>query len=237
VIVPVGGGGLVSGIAAAIKVERPEVEIVGVQASGCASLRPSLAEQRPVAVAEPSTIADGIAVKRPGELTFPLIQRWVEELVEVDDDAIATAMVLLVERAKLVTEGAGAVAVAALASGATAPAADGATVAVLSGGNVDASVLAAAINRAQTGAGRRLRLFTRIRDRPGALALLLDTVAGAGGNVLDVTHVREGVALHVDETGVEILLECRSPDAARSLLERVRAAGYGVEELGPTAGG
>lgn len=231
VVVPIGGGGLIGGVAAAIKTERPEVEIIGVQAAGCASLRPSLAEGHPETVVAPSTIADGIAVKRPGELTFSLIERWLDGLAEVDDDAIAEAMVFLVERAKLVTEGAGAVAVAALATGAVAPAPSGATVAILSGGNVDANVLAAAINRAQTGAGRRVRFFTRISDRPGGLAGLLGQVAAAGGNLLDVTHVRDGVSLHVHETGVELLVECRSVEARRRLLEEMRAAGYPVEEL------
>jgi threonine dehydratase len=232
VLVPVGGGGLVSGVAAAIKSELPEVEVVGVQAKGCASLRPSLAAHAPVTVEEPSTIADGIAVKRPGELTLRLIERWVDDLAEVDDDAIAAAMVLLVERAKLVTEGAGAVAIAALDSGAVIPARDGATVALLSGGNVDPNVLASAINRALTSAGRRVRVFTRISDRPGGLAGLLQTVAAAGGNVLDVTHVRDGVALHLDETGVELLVECRSEAAKRELLAALRGSGYPVDELG-----
>lgn len=231
VVVPVGGGGLAGGVAAALKSGCPEVEIVGVQAAGCASLRTSLAEGRPEAVDAPSTIADGIAVKRPGELTFALMERWLDDLAEVDDDAIAAAMVFLVERAKLVTEGAGAVAVAALATGAVAPAPSGATVAVLSGGNVDADVLAGAINRALTGVGRRVRFFTRIRDRPGSLAALLEQVAAAGGNVLDVTHVRDGVSLHVDETGVELLVECRGVAAGRRLLDEMRGAGYPVEEL------
>lgn len=231
VVVPVGGGGLISGIAAALKPERPEVEIIGVQATGCASLRASLAEGHPETVSARSTIADGIAVKRPGDLTFALMERWLDELIEVDDDAIAEAMVFLVERAKLVTEGAGAVAVAALSSGAVRAASSGATVAVLSGGNVDANVLAAAINRAQTGAGRRVRFFTRIDDRPGGLVELLGQVAAAGGNVLDVTHVRDGVSLHVQETGVEVLVECRNVEARRRLLDEMRAAGYAVEEL------
>jgi threonine dehydratase len=232
VIVPVGGGGLISGVAAALRAARPEVEIVGVQAQGCSSLEPSFAAGAPTAVKDPSTIADGIAVKRPGELTFVLMQRWIDELAQVDDDVIAESMVLLVERAKLVTEGAGAVGVAALATGTVAPASSGSTVVVLSGGNVDANVLAALINRAQTEAGRRVRFFTRISDRPGGLAELLRTVAQAGGNILDVTHVRDGVALHVDETGIEILVECRSLSARDSLLTRMRDAGYPIDDYG-----
>ncbi len=235
VIVPVGGGGLISGVAAALAVLRPEVEVIGVQAAGCAPLRPSLAAGEAIAAEHASTIADGIAVKRPGDLNLALIGRWVDAIAEVDDEAIAAAMVLMVERAKLVTEGAGAAAVAALLSGAVEPASEGATVAVLSGGNVDASVLAGVIDRAQTRAGRRLRLFTRISDRPGALAGLLAAVAGAGGNVIEVTHVRGGVELSVAETGVEILLECRSAAAARSLQARLGEAGYPLSELDAAA--
>jgi threonine dehydratase len=231
VIVPVGGGGLIAGIAAALRPQRPRVEVIGVQAAGCASFPASLEQGRPAAVSEPSTIADGIAVRRPGEVTLTLVERWVDEIVVVDDDAIAEAMVAMVESAKLVTEGAGAVGVAALASGAVSPARSGATAVVLSGGNVDAHVLAAVINRHQTGIGRRARLFTLISDRPGGLAELLRTVAEAGGNVLDVTHVRDGVALHVEQTGVEILVESRSQSHQADLVARMREAGYEVEQL------
>ena len=231
VIVPVGGGGLISGVAAALSLVRPESRVVGVQAAGCAPFAPSLREHRPLTIEQPSTIADGIAVKRPGELTLGLVERWVDEMVVVEDDAIAEAMVLLVERAKLVTEGAGAVAVAALESGAVTPAESGTTVALLSGGNVDADMLAAVINRHQTGVGRRARLFTRISDRPGGLADFLKAIAGAGGNVLDVTHVRGGVALDVEETGIEVLIETRSQAHRNKLIEQMRQAGYSVTEL------
>jgi threonine dehydratase len=232
VVVPVGGGGLISGFGAVLRLARPGVEIVGVQAAGCSPFVESLRRGEPLPVSRPSTIADGIAVKRPGELTLPLVERWVDEVVTVDDDAIAEAMVLLVERAKLVTEGAGAAGVAALSIGAVKPAASGTTAVVLSGGNVDAHVLAGVINRHQTAVGRRARLFTRISDRPGGLAELLKTVAAAGGNVLDVTHVRDGVALHVEETGVELLVESRSGHHRHALVERMEEAGYPVEELG-----
>ncbi len=232
VIVPVGGGGLISGVAAALSELRPEVEIFGVQAAGCSSFEASLREGEPRAVSEASTIADGIAVKRPGDLTFALVKRWVDGFAVVDDDSIAAAMVLLIERGKLVTEGAGASSVAALMTGAVAPATSGTTVAVLSGGNVDPSVLAAIINRHQTGIGRRARIFSRISDQPGGLVDFLQNVAAAGGNVLDVTHVRDGVALHVNETGVEVLVESRSESDRESLLARLRSHGYEVEELG-----
>ena len=231
VVVPVGGGGLIGGVALALKLSRPEVRVVGVQAEGCASYPASLSARRPVAVTDPSTIADGIAVKRPGELTLGLVSDWVDEMVVVDDDAIAEAMVLMVERGKLVVEGAGAASVAALTSGAVASAASGTTVAVLSGGNVDARVLAAVINRHQTSVGRRTRLFTRVADRPHGLADLLQAVADAGGNVLDVMHVRDGVALNVDETGLELVIETRSQAHRQELVERIRAAGYSLTEM------
>jgi threonine dehydratase len=232
VIVPVGGGGLISGVSAALQELRPDVEVFGVQAAGCASFEASLREGAPRAVSKPSTIADGIAVKRPGDLTFDLVERWVEGIETVDDDAIAAAMVFLIERGKVVAEGAGAASVAALMTGAIPPAGSGTTVALLSGGNVDASVLAALINRHQTGIGRRSRLFSRISDQPGGLVDFLQNVAAAGGNVLDVTHVRDGVALHVKETGVEVVIESRSEEHREELLTRLRASGYEVEELG-----
>jgi threonine dehydratase len=231
VIVPVGGGGLIAGVAAALRELRPEVEVFGVQAA-CASFEASLRAGAPEAVEAPSTIADGIAVKRPGDLTFGLVQRWVEGIATVDDDAIAAAMVFLIERGKLVAEGAGAAGVAALMSGAITPAAAGTTAVIVSGGNVDASVLAAVINRHQTGIGRRSRLFSRISDQPGGLVDFLQNVAAAGGNVLDVTHVRDGVSLHVKETGVEVVVESRSEEHAKELLARLRASGYEVDELG-----
>ena len=156
VVIPVGGGGLCSGVAIAIKSARPEVEIVGVQIAD-ASL----------------TIADGIAVKTPGELTTPLLEQWVDEMALAGEDETAEAMVLLMERAKLVVEGAGAVGVAALLGGQVQPAASGTTVAVLSGGNVDPGLLASIARRHETEVGRRLVLLTRVADRPGALAGLL----------------------------------------------------------------
>ncbi len=142
-------------------------------------------------------------------------------------------MVLLVEYGKLVTEGAGAVGVAALLTGAVEPASSGTTAVILSGGNVDAHVLAEVINRHQTGIGRRTRLFSKISDRPGGLVDFLQIIAGAGGNVLDVTHVRDGVSLHVRETGVEVLVESRSQGDGDDLIARLAASGYEVEELGP----
>ncbi len=231
VVVPLGGGGLSSGIAIAVKSARPEVEVVGVQAEACASFAESLRRGEPVGVASALTIADGIAVKRPGELTLGLVQRWLDDVVVVGEDEIAEAMVLLMERSKLVVEGAGAVGVAALLGGLVAPAPSGTTVVVLSGGNVDAGMLAAVARRHETQVGRRLALFTRVSDRPGALARLLACVAGAGANLLEVEHVREGVDLHVRETAVQLVLETRGREHAQEVLDAIAHEGYAARVI------
>jgi threonine dehydratase len=176
-----------------------------------------------------ATIADGIAIKRPGALTLPLVSRWVDDLVVVAEDDVAEAMVRLLERAKLVVEGAGAVGVAALLTGAVRPAARGTTAVVLSGGNVDAGLLATVARRHETAEGRRLRLFTRISDRPGGLAGLLGHLAEAGGNLVTVEHVREAVPLHVRQTGVDLVLETRGADHAEAIVAALHAAGYEVD--------
>lgn len=231
VVVPVGGGGLISGIAAVVKRAHPHARVVGVQAEACAPFPASLEAKGPVACEPVPTIADGIAIKRPGEITLPLVQRWVDELVTVREDDVGEAMVWLLERSKLVVEGGGAVGVAALLSGQVAPAPRGSTVIVLSGGNVDSGLLAAIAQRHETTAGRRLRLFTRIPDRPGGLATLLARIAQAGGNVVHADHVREAVPLHVRETGVEIALETRGVQHSDAIVAALAEAGYEVRRL------
>ncbi len=227
VVVPVGGGGLASGIAIAVKSARPDVEVVGVQAGACAAFAESLRRGSPVAVGSAAlTIADGIAVKRPGELTLGLVDRWLDGVVEVGEDEVAEAMVLLMERSKLVVEGAGAVGVAALLGGLVTPASAGTTVVVLSGGNVDPGLLAAVARRHETEAGRRLVLFTRLPDRPGSLARLLSCVGAAGANLVEVEHVREGVDLHVRETAVQLVLETRGREHAEEVLATIAENGY-----------
>jgi threonine dehydratase len=226
VIVPVGGGGLISGVAIALKSQHPEVEVIGVQAATCAPFQASLEAGRPIAVQSALTIADGIAVKRPGGLTLELIKHLVDEIVTVDEDDVAEAMVFLLERAKLVVEGAGAVGVAALLSGRVKPTGSGTTVVVLSGGNVDAGLLAEVARRHETQAGRRLVLLARLPDRPGSLASLLELVGEHRANLLDVQHIREGIDLHVRETGVQLVLETRSREHAERVTDAVRRAGY-----------
>jgi len=231
IVVPVGGGGLAAGIALAVKAQRPAVEVVGVQVEGCAPYPDSLRRGEPIGVTSATTIADGIAVKRPGDLTLPLVQRWLDGVEVVAEDVVAEAMVLLLERAKLVVEGAGAVGVAALVSGVVAPAPSGTTVVVLSGGNVDAGLLAAVARRHETEAGRRLVLLTRISDRPGGLAALLACIAETGASIVDVSHVREGLDLHVRETAVELVLETRGHAHAEEVLAAIAGAGYAAETI------
>jgi threonine dehydratase len=229
VIVPVGGGGLASGIGLALRRERPDVELVGVQASACAPLAQALrggVEASPE-VPSAATIADGIALKRPGKLTLPLLRELLSSVETVDEEQIAAAMVFLAERAKLVAEGAGAVAVAVLLGGQLEPVA-GTTVAIVSGGNVDNGLLASLLRRHETVAGRRVRVFTRVADRPGGLAELLKLVAATRANLLTLEHVREAVSLNVRETGVELTLETRGPEHTEELRSALEHAGYVV---------
>lgn len=235
VVVPVGGGGLISGVAVAVKCQRPDVQVIGVQAESCAPFPASLAAGTPVPVKSALTIADGIAVKRPGELTLGLIREWVDEILLVSEDEVSEAMVFLLERTKLVVEGAGAVGVAAALAGKlggpSRTRAPGTTVIVLSGGNVGAGLLAEVARRHETQAGRRLVLLARLPDRPGALAALLSLLAGEGANLLDVQHIREGIDLHIRETAVQLVLETRGGDHARDVTAAVRAAGYSEPRL------
>jgi threonine dehydratase len=231
VVVPVGGGGLCAGVAVAIKATRPEVEVVGVQVDACAPYPESLRRGTPVEATSALTIADGIAIKRPGGLPLELLARHADDVVVVDEDATAEAMVLLMERCKLVVEGAGAVGVAALLGGLVAPAPEGVTVAVLSGGNVDAGLLASVARRHESEAGRRLVLLTRVGDRPGNLAQLLACVAATGANIIDVAHVREGIDLHVRETGIELVLETRGHADADRVVAELAAHGYPAQVL------
>lgn len=234
VVIPLGGGGLAGGTALAVKALKPSVRVIAVQAARVAPFPESLAAGHPVEVATHPTLADGISVNKPGELTLPIVAAYVDEVVTVEEDQIAEAMVLLIERAKLVVEGAGAVGFAAVMAGLMAPeaAGGGTTAVVLSGGNVDTGLLGPVIRRWETQAGRRTVLLARISDRPGNLAKLLTQVGSSGANVVDVDHIREGVDLHVRETGVHLVLETRNPAHARAVLEEAKAAGYDVVLVG-----
>jgi threonine dehydratase len=231
VVVPVGGGGLASGIGVALRRANAQVELVGVQARACAPYAQALdgsASPEELEAHVGATIADGIAIRRPGSLTLPLLRALLDDLQTVTEDEIAGAMVFLAESSKLVSEGAGAVAVAALLSGRLGPV-GGTTVAVLSGGNVDSGLLAGLLRRRETQVGRRVRIFTRVADRPGGLAELLKLVADARANVVSVEHVREAVPLHVRETGVELTLETRGPEHTAQVLGTLEDVGYEVQ--------
>lgn len=226
VIIPLGGGGLTGGVAMALKTFNPKIRVIGVQVRGCAPYAGSPPPDGPIV-----TLADGIAVKMPGVFTRPLIERYVDEIVVVEEDLVADAMVLLMDRGKLYVEGGGAVGVSALMSGQVKPAQTGTTCVVLSGGNVDLGLIPGLIRRNETKAGRRLILFVRISDRPGGLARLLTLFAETGANLVEVEHVREGVSLHVRETGIQAVLEVRSREQADEVLAAVRKAGYEADEV------
>ncbi|HEU0025071.1 MAG TPA: threonine ammonia-lyase [Thermoleophilaceae bacterium] len=228
VVVPLGGGGLAGGIGVAMAGVLPDTRVVGVQAAACAPYIDSLAAHRPVGARSANTICDGIAVKRPGDYTLPLVERYVHDVVTVSDDEVAEAMVMLLERAKLVVEGAGAVAVAALMHGRVEPPAEGEVCAVLSGGNVDASLLSECIRLGERVARRRIVLSTVVPDRPGALSKLLAVVAEHGGNVVDVEHLRDGIDLHVRETAIKLVLQTRGRENSDEILAAARAEGFSV---------
>jgi threonine dehydratase len=211
-LIPIGGGGLAAGIAIVLRALRPGVRIVGVQAGKT----------------ERGTIADGILVKHPGELTMGILDELLDDIVHVDDDAIAEAITLLLERSKLVVEGAGAASVAALLHGV----ADGEhACALLSGGNIDATLLVSVVRHGLTRAGRFLVLRTRVPDRPGELVQLLELVAEERGNLLEVNHRREGFGLDVAETGVELTIITRNDEHCRALVAALEEHGYRIESV------
>lgn len=226
VVVPLGGGGLTGGVALAVKQANPAIRVVGVQVRACAPYAGMPPADGPIV-----TLADGIAVKTPGDFTRPIIEEFVDEIVVVEEDLVADAMVMLMDRSKLYVEGGGAVGVSALLSGQVVPPAQGTTCVVLSGGNVDLGLVPNLIRRHETQAGRRLIVFARISDRPGGLARLLSLFARAGANLIEVEHVREGVDLHVRETGVQVVLEVRGRDHAHDIIRAARDGGYDVDEI------
>ncbi len=228
VVVPLGGGGLLSGIAIAIKTLRPEVRVIGVSAAGCAPYVGSLEHGTITPVPQTETIADGIAVKHPGEITFPLVREYVDDVVTVTDAEISQTIVQLLERSKAVVEGAGAVGLAALLAGKVRAKR---AVTVLSGGNIDTPLLMQVIRFGLTNAGRYLVIRTRLIDRPGQLMHLLQVIADNHINLLVVSHHRESVDVAVAETGIELILETRDEAHAHEVVELVRNAGYPVTRM------
>ena len=220
-VVPVGGGGLASGIALALRELRPKVRVVGVQAAACAPYTG--------ATEHSFTIADGIAVKQPSELTGSILRETLEDIVTVTDEEISEAIVLLLERGKLVVEGAGAASLAALLAGRVGG--KGQVAALLSGGNIDPTLLISVMRHGLTLSGRYLVVRTKISDRPGELMKLLSLVAEERVNVISVEHHREGLDLPVVETEVELTLATRDRDHRDALLDAMRRWGYGVERV------
>jgi threonine dehydratase len=226
VVVPVGGGGLVSGVATALRDARPDVRVVGVQAAGAAAFPASLASGRLETLPAVDTIADGIAVKRPGELTLAHVRELVDEVVTVGDDVLARAVVLLLERAKLVVEPSGAAAVAAVLAGEVLL--DAPVVAILSGGNIDPLLMQHLVTSGLTAEGRYVTLRTRVPDRPGELVALLRLVAEARANVVGVEHHRFGRRLRLGQVEVVMELEARGPEHIAEIRRRMQDAGYPV---------
>src|SRR5690606_38994460 len=228
VLVATGGGGLVAGIGAVFKQRRPDVRIVGVQAADAAAVLASLDAGEPVQLENPSTIADGIAVGAPGPVTFAHVTEFVDDVVTVSEQALARAVLLCLERRKLVVEPAGAATVAALLEheGAFEPP----VVAVLSGGNVDPLLLLNIIRRGMAAAGRYLSLRLRVADRPGSLAALLTRVGELGANVIDVEHSRISGSLDIGDVEIELNLETRGPQHCAEVAEALQRAGYTVVE-------
>ncbi|MEW1673241.1 threonine ammonia-lyase [Streptomyces noursei] len=226
VVVGVGGGGFAAGVALAVKALRPDVRVVGVQAAAAACYPPSLAVGRPVAIEPLATMADGIKVGRPGDVPFGIVRELVDEVRTVTEDELSAALLLCLERAKLVVEPAGASPVAALLS--SPGSFEGPVVAVLSGGNVDPLVMQRILRHGMAAAGRYLSFRVRLTDRPGALANLLGVLTVVDANVLDVGHVRIDPRLGLTEVEVELHLETKGPEHCAEVTEALRGAGYDV---------
>ena len=227
VLVPTGGGGLVAGIALAIKAKRPDVRVIGVQAEGAAAYPGSLKAGAPVALQSMTTMADGIAVACPGQVPFAEIEHHVDDVITVSEESISHALVLLLERAKLVVEPAGAVGVAAILDDPDRFPTPNVT--VLSGGNIDPLLLGKVIRHGMASAGRYLNIRVRIPDRPGGLARLLGELADEGANVLEVAHQRTSTSLSFDEVDVQVQLETRGREHAEAVLARLQHHGYRVD--------
>ncbi|MFI5492759.1 threonine ammonia-lyase [Actinoplanes sp. NPDC051859] len=232
IVTAVGGGGLISGVAVAAKALRPDIRIIGVQATGAAAYPPSLAAGAPVTLTSLATIADGIAVMRPGNLTFAHVNDLVDDIVTVTDEDLSAALLAMLERHKMVVEPAGGAAVAALLTGKIdlrAP-----VVAILSGGNIDPMLLMRVIEHGLASAGRFLRLSVQTGDQPGELARLLAQIAEHRANIVDVLHSRHNPRLSFGQVEVQLAVETRGPDHSATLIGALRNLGYAVTLLSGT---
>lgn len=232
VIVPIGGGGIISGIAIAIKTLRPKARVVGVQSANVSWAKPSVAAGHAIIPEVKPTIADGIAVKTPGEITLPIIEKYVDELVEVTDEEVAHGIFHCVQNSHLVVEGAGAAGVAALIAKKIKVTPGETVCAVLCGGNIDANLLARVLEQVLVRQGRYIMLKVLVMDRPGMLAGLLETVADSGANVIEVFHRRAMWLAPLGRVGIEMLLEVRDHAHGREVQAHLTKAGYHVEPEG-----
>ncbi|SEN10448.1 threonine ammonia-lyase [Cryobacterium sp. TMT1-3] len=228
VVVPIGGGGLISGVASALKQRAARdgrhIRVIGVQAENAAAYPPSLEAGEAMMINILPTIADGIAVAKPGLLNFEIVRDTVDEIVTVSEDDTARALLVLLERAKLVVEPAGAVAVAAILAGKVTP--TGPTVAILSGGNIDPLLMQRVISHGLAASGRYLTLRIMLPDRPGQLARISELLAEATANVIEVLHTRHGVGLRISEVELDVSVETRGPEHRQHVVDTLRAAGY-----------
>ena len=231
VIVPIGGGGLISGIATALKAKNPDVRIVGVQAEGASSVAESLSKGEVVEIAGVDTIADGIATRSVGERTFEVIRERVDEVVTVPDSEIAVALTYLLERSKTLVEGAGAVALAALLADAFDYEEGEVIVPALCGGNIDLNVLTTVVMRGLVETGRYVKFRTVLKDRPGALGDLLDVISAGQANIYGIQHDRTSRDIAMNAAEVELDLETRGPEHVADLLDDLETAGFDVEVL------
>lgn len=229
VIVPVGGGGLISGVAYAIKSIRPDVKIYGVQAAGAPSMYESIAKNERVCLPSVSTVADGISVKEPGVNTFDMCRKYVDEIVTVTDDETAAAILTMMEREKLVAEGAGAVAVAAAMFN-KVPIKGKKTVCLVSGGNIDVSILSRVINRGLIKSGRNFSVNIDLFDKPGVLAAVSDIVGRHGGNIISVSHDRNNMNTPINSCTLRVVMETRNHEHIREIHEALAEAGYLVQK-------
>jgi len=225
VVVPIGGGGLIGGIACAMKESRPDIRIIGVQTSRLPSMAAAVAQHHPVTLDSATTIADGIAVRRAGEVTFPVIERYVDEIVTVDEDEIASAILVLLEREKTLAEGAGATALAALIQKKTTLKSEH-TAVIVSAGNIDVTLLSRIIERGLVQDGRLIRLRIHLLDKPGALAELTRLIADHRANIVDTLHNRAYYGVNLGDTVIDITMETRGREQVSELLAALSAGGY-----------
>ncbi len=226
VVVPIGGGGLIGGMACALKALRPEVRVIGVQTSRLPSMQRAVREGHVVTLEPAMTIADGIAVRRAGDTTFPLVQRYVDEIVTVDEDEIASAILTLLEREKTLAEGAGAAALAAVLQRRTSLPAFTRVAVLVCGGNIDVTLLSRIIERGLVQDGRRMRLRIHLLDRPGALADLTQIISAHGANIVDTLHNRAYYGVNLGDTAIDITMETRGREQVEELLAALTTAGY-----------